>query len=127
MSPGAFDEFPEIVVRRLQVFFSEIHHVPASISFETHSILQLSALIELPHRVFGIEIGRCPVVEPGLEKQVQIRIFGHSLAQIIAGVVVSLIPGPNRSEHVVFDVGFELELFPDVIVDRRGKGMQPGG
>lgn len=66
-STGIFNKLPYIAICFFQVFPSQIHHMPASITVETKPIFHSSTGINLPHGVFGVKIGGGTIVVPRLE------------------------------------------------------------
>ena len=71
------DELSEALIAGFQIRATQIHHVPAFISFPTEPILHLPTRIKLPHAVLRIEIITGPIIISGLNQYVQIGILCH--------------------------------------------------
>ena len=75
----ALAEFKDVFPQLFKTFFSEVHHMTTAISFETQPVPHLAAGIQVPHCVFGIEIGSCSIIVATLHHNMQIRILCHCL------------------------------------------------
>ena len=78
-----------------------------AIAFKLKAVLHSTAWVYLGHGVFGGKVGTGTIIIPRLHQNVQIRVLRHGLAKIVPNIVIAIIPRPNRTEHIVFDVCFK--------------------
>src|SRR5258708_35943494 len=100
--------------------------MPAAVSFPMKTVLQFTAGIQLPETVFRIEIITGPIIITGLDQQMQVRILGNRLAEGLPRMIILVIPGMQGPEHIIFQIGLIMQVFPEININSGRKRMEPG-
>ena len=111
------DKISYVLIRRNQILCAQIHHVATAVAFKAQPVFHPSARVQLPHRIFCIEVSGSTVIVARLDHHMQVRIFGHGQAQVFSGVVVGIVPRAHRAKHVVLQIGFVFQHITQIIID----------